>query len=277
MSKLTIASVLLLLLTNVVVLSGVAYNRAGDPLVSIGLTERELPVKQFRAGKDEDSGTALSLRWQIPYAKVPPYLYTNPSSPAWLDAAKLAELGFDLSKLKSKKENWYRWPSETTDAVLVLEYQGDAYQHALAMTEHKVNQLSEKVESVPGDKKHSNKLKKYEEQLTRMKVSQTRLYMIDAGLDVQALAKKYSEKNKYLFVRGEIGVRWINDRIVGHVRRLYIDQLHVPLPYSQQLAVLTKGEGYNNRGAQPIPPRYQVQLKVGKRLEPWIESVGQLQ
>ena len=44
MRKLIIASVVLLLLTNVVVLAGVAYNRSGAPLISIELTERELPI-----------------------------------------------------------------------------------------------------------------------------------------------------------------------------------------------------------------------------------------
>jgi hypothetical protein len=277
MRKLIIAAVLLLVLTNMVVLSGVAYNRAGAPLVSIELTERELPVKQIRTGRDEDSGMALLLKWRVPYtSKLPEFLYTNPRSPAWLDEAKLAELGFDLRKLKSEKENGYKWPLGTSEVVLVLEYQGDAYQHAVAITKNMVNQLREKVESTPDDQTQVNKLKQYEGQLTRMKVSQTRLYMIDAGIDEQALAKKYSEKNKYLFARGEVRVRWNNDRIAGHIRRLYIDQLHVPLPYSQQLASLTMGENYYNRGTQSIPPRYQVLLNVGKRLEPWIGSVAQM-
>lgn len=273
-----IASVVLLLLTNVVVLSGVAYNRAGDPLASIELTERELPVRQLRTGGDEDSGTALSLRWKIPYPpELPEFLYMNPSSPEWLDEAKLTELGFNLEKLKREKENWYKWPSMRTEVVLVLEYQGDAYQHALAITERTVNQLREKLMSEPDDQKQSNKLERYEDHLRELKISQTRLYVIDAGLDEQILVKKYVGKKQYLFVRGEISVWWNKDRIVGQIRRLYIDQLHVPLPYSQQLAALTKGENYYNRGTQSIPPRYHVQLRLGKRLEPWIVSVGPVQ
>ena len=44
MGKLLLAAAVLLLSTNAVVLSGVAYNRAGEPFVSIDLTERELTI-----------------------------------------------------------------------------------------------------------------------------------------------------------------------------------------------------------------------------------------
>ena len=109
-------------------------------------------------------------------------------------------------------------------------------------------QLREKVKSAPGDQAQANKLKQYEDLLMQRKVSQTRLFMVEAGIDEQVLAKQYSAKNKYLFVRGEIKVRWNSDRITGYIRRLYIDELHVPLPSTQQLATLTGGEYYYDRG-----------------------------
>ena len=63
MHKLILACVSLLLLSNVVVLAGVAYNRSGEPLASIELTERELPLRVTYNSTDDDSGTALSLKW----------------------------------------------------------------------------------------------------------------------------------------------------------------------------------------------------------------------
>ena len=52
------ASVGLLVLTNAVVLAGVAYNRSGEPEVEITLTERELPVALGTfGGRDEDTGS----------------------------------------------------------------------------------------------------------------------------------------------------------------------------------------------------------------------------
>jgi hypothetical protein len=59
MRKLLIAAVVLLLLANVVVLTGVAYNRSGEPLFSIELTERELPLMQSIGYEEENSGTTL--------------------------------------------------------------------------------------------------------------------------------------------------------------------------------------------------------------------------
>ena len=63
MRKLMLSAVLLLLVTNIVVLSGVAYNRAGEPVVSLELTERELTMVQSYRRTDENSGTALLLQW----------------------------------------------------------------------------------------------------------------------------------------------------------------------------------------------------------------------
>ena len=276
MRKLLLAAVLLLLFTNAVVLSGVAYNRAGEPLVSIDLTERELTIVQSYSGTDENSGTALSLQWQVLGADEPPeYRYARGGAPEWLDEAKLSELGFNPAELKSDKEQYlHKWRSLAREVVFVLEYNGEAYQQSLLSAEHKVSQLRERVAASPDDEELARKLKQREKWLRRLQVAQTRLYAVDAGFEPQALAEKYADPNKYLFVRGDIGLRWNDDAVTGQIRRLYVQQVHVALPYSQQLANLTKGQRFNTYNAEPIPPRYQVRLNIGKRLEPWIASVS---
>ena len=52
-----IAAIALIVLTNVVVLAGVAYNRSGEPDATVTLTERELNLAgSWRLEDREDSG-----------------------------------------------------------------------------------------------------------------------------------------------------------------------------------------------------------------------------
>jgi len=273
--KLMLSAVLLLLLTNIVVLSGVAYNRSGEPVVSLELTERELTMVQSYRRADENSGTALSLQWQVSGGvELPEFLFAGGRSPEWLDEAKLSALGFNLAALKRDKEqDRHRWRSLAREVVIVLEYDAEAYQQALLLADHQVSQLREKLAESPGDENLTDKLKQAEEQLTRLKISQTRLYAVDAGLEQQALADKYADSEKYLFVRGDIGPGWDDDAVTGRIQRLTIQQVHVPLPYSQQLAELTQGQRFSAYNTEPIAPRYRVRLNIGKRLEPWIAAV----
>ncbi len=278
MRKFIVASVFLLLLTNIVVLAGVAYNRSGDPLLTIELTERELPIVVSAGSKDENSGTSLSLKWYVLSPdKDPEYLSTTYGSSTWLDDEKLTELGFDMKKFKSEPDKYrHRTSHLATEAVLVLEYQGDTYLKALAFVKEKAEQLRLMVAEYPGDESLANDLNNYVEQLTRLKVSQSRLYVVDAGLDVQALIGKYAGNNNYLLARGEIGLGWNEDDVSGRISQLYIRQVHVPLPLSEQLVTLANGEAYASNRNSSIPPRYKVRLNIGKRLEPWIESVTKM-
>ena len=75
-------------------------------------------------------------------------------------------------------------------------------------------------------------------------------------------------------MRGDIGPGWDDDAVTGRIQRLYVQQVHVPLPYSKQLAELTQGRRFNAYNEDPIPPRYRVRLNIGKRLEPWIAAVA---
>lgn len=275
MPRLMLASILLLLLTNVVVLSGVAYNRSGEPLSSIELTERELTVKRYYSRMDEDSSTRVLLNWRVLTDDMESgFFYGRYRHPAWLDEVKLSNLGFDLEKIKDNKAKYlYQWDTHATDAVLVLEYQGDSYRKTLTFAEQLLEQMRKSVANDPGDTSLVKKLKRYEDHFVDLKVSETRLYIIDAGLDKQELLEKYSDKSKYILLRGEISLTWDDDEIVGAIRHLYIDEMHVPLPFSQVLVDLIGNDADYAYRAEPIPPRYKVRLNVGKRLEPWIELI----
>ena len=275
MRKFIIAAVILLLLTNVVVLAGVAYNRSGAPQVSIELTERELPIQQSFGATDENSGTALSVEWKMfdPDAD-PKYIPSSYETSPWLNDAKLIELGFDIEKLKRNIDRYqYRTSHLTIEAILVLEYDGQTYREALALAESRAEALRNEVNDNPDDVNLATRYKNYSEQLTRLKQSRSRLYIIDAGHDIQTLIQKYADNDNYLFLRGEIGLRWNEDVIKGNIRQLSIQKLHIPLPFSQLLSGLAGEHRYYPYKTTSIPPRYTVKLNIGNRLEPWIESV----
>ena len=266
MPKLLITSVGLLLLTNIVVLAGVAYNRSGEPLISIELTERELPIMQSYNSREENSGTMMSLRWQIldPDEDIK-YVSTTYGTPAWLDDDKLIELGFDIAELNSDADKYqYKTGHFSRKAILVLEYQGESYQKALKLAEGNLESA------------YADELEDYENQLAQLKISRTHLYVVDAGQDRDLLIQKYADKGNYLLVRGEIGLRWSGDIVYGRIRQLYLNQVHVPLPLSEQLISMDNGETYSPYN-NLTPPRYKVRLNIGKRLEPWIKSIELIQ
>lgn len=280
MRKLIITSTLFLVLTNVAVLSGIAYNRSDNPASGITLTERELTITEYYSDTNENSGTALMLNWKsLNDDSITGKYYYYRDRPQWLNDEKLEAIGFDLddiikNKIRKNKRK-YNYDLLSSDVIFVVEYNDAAYRQDVATTEKKLNRLEDKAIKFPDDSELTKKLALQREKLVRMKLSETRLYIIDAGHDKQELEKKYTDRNKYLLMRGELKISWFDEKIVGSIRNLFIRRIHVPLPYSKQLSELTNGVMYHIYGGPPIAPRYQVMLKLGKRLEPWIESVSE--
>ncbi len=101
------------IVSNAFVLIGVSRNRAGAPVETIQLTQRELP-KGFQ--EKEDNGVSLRLAWNLGF--------TGANGAAWLDEAKLKSLGFDTaSALRDVKHQ-----PLPRRAFVVLEYDGPAWQ-----------------------------------------------------------------------------------------------------------------------------------------------------
>lgn len=283
--KLTIIAAALLVLVNVIVLAGAAYNRSGDPIASVQLTERELSPPYYRAyNKKENSGLALRLNWKVApdfseknsYNR---YSLSNYTQPNWLTENKLKELGIDIEKAKAnKKSSRYRYKSiDSEDVIVVLEYDGESFKKILNNAENDIKQHRTGVKKSPHNKELIRQLKQYEESLAVLKISGSRLIAIDAGLELKALKEKYNDSSKYLMLRGEVRPRWSNNELKGRIKQLFISQVHVPLPYSKEINKITKHETTSNRYTRTNEkPRYQVELNVGKRLEFWVGGVSGL-
>jgi len=104
------------ILSNALVLFGVARNRAGAPVETIQLTQRELP-KGF--SEKEDTGVSLRFSWNV----IPG------DENSWLDRAKLETLGFDTAAaLRDTKH-----PPLPRPAYIALEYNGPAWERWVQM------------------------------------------------------------------------------------------------------------------------------------------------
>ena len=100
----------ILVASNIVVLSGVASNRSGNPETQITLTERELQLP-YRV-HEENSGLTLRFAWRALGKDEDYNMYPHWRSPVWFGSEKLEELGFNIDNYLSSKDNvaFYKQP-----------------------------------------------------------------------------------------------------------------------------------------------------------------------
>lgn len=265
-------------------LAGIAYNRSGDNESALLLTERELSVPYRSYRTQENSGLALGLSWNIirtnsfdnNYRRYSLGRYGNPK---WLTEEKQRELGVDVDKIRKNKENKnYRYKKlNSEEIIVVLEYDGESFKKAVKDAEIDFKKLREKINKNTDNKVLNKQLKNHEESLDELKISVSRLIAIDAGRDLKTLREKYKDRTKYLMLRGELRPYWNNTKLLARISQTFIASVHVPLPFSKEINEITKREKKNSQYTNLAKkPRYQVELKVGKRLEPWVAGVKKL-
>lgn len=220
--------------TNLFVFYKVVSNRLGGELQTIVLTERELELSR---AQDENSRLSLRLSWRV----LSENNFNNHSvwSPQWLDRQKLAALGFTRPQdLAGKKR-----PIEEKEVYVVLEYNGSAYAEAMRW-------------------------------LKQLRLHDSRLYAVDAGLDIAALRQRYADGSKYLIVNGRISPRLdtaASQEFSGGRLVLSINNINIAQEQREFLDTLTP-----KKWNEDSPPRYRVNVAYGGELMPWIESVEPL-
>ena len=279
------AGLALILLTNAVALGGVAWNRAGEPDSRLVLSEREL-LLPWRAGQSEseNSGLSLELQWRCRPARMATRhgdSYEDASSPAWLDARKMGELGFDLRAPELTRPIDRATPRHqqlAREVWLVLELDGPAYRQALA------DAAQEAKETAAREAEAASRAKPGEparvEHVTFDPESGGRLFVVDAGLDREVLRARYADRAKYAIVRGRVSPRSGPARVVdfgggesddaraidsGRIDALSIAEVNVPL------ALRHVFDGVEPRAYRQAPgQRFTATLNFGRRAEPWL-------
>jgi hypothetical protein len=181
---------------------------------------------------NEDSGVSVNLNWRI--------FSLADFEQAWLDRAKLQALGFDLARTNPDRQ----YSPLARPAFVVLEYNGAAWEKWLKEAERPIQRDASEIAS--------------------------RLIPIDAARTAEPLLQKYSDRGRYLIVKGVIQLTYMGRDVVPpllpSISQILPDTIHVPPPLSW---ALPRGVG----GPNSTRPRYTLTLSYGRNFEPWIASV----
>lgn len=267
----------IIVLSNIVALAGVAYNRSGEPTSRPTLTERELSLPYNYGFAAENSGISLKLNWRVFDTKkaTANYSYWNPAE--WLDADKLGSLGFDVSYPLDKPDSHEHYQKALSKEVfVVLENDGAVYQKVLQQKRDKLAEAKLLQKQNPDKKEFEKRLKTATDGLEAEQKENSRLFAMDARLDYASLRQQYSDNSRYLIARGEVNMRYYgryNKRpyLRGSIKRLSVMKVNVPLEHASVLTPLLD-KAYRRR-SRKHPPRYEVSLQYGQRYEPWVISV----
>ena len=239
-----VSGVAVIVATNVFALAGVAFNRNGTPESSLTLTGRELDMPYSVRNREENSGIQLRLVWRVGLPETPDSSWFY-NEAAWLDAAKLEQLGFRPRRQDEYGSDGDFYGRVSADVLLVLEMNGPTYRRAVDLA---CNLAIRKAG------------KDADRQCSEEKTERSRLFVVDAGLDRAALRAKYPDRRLYAIVRGRVRGPWhdaySSSRSNGSVGDILTDQIHADRSMRAALDA----------------PRAPIEATVafGRRLEPWI-------
>jgi hypothetical protein len=219
-----------------IVLSG--YNRSGNPLSRISVTEREL---RFRGLASEDRDRGLELRFD--YARrADPLEARN-----WLTEDKMRAVGFTLNVMPGAPEAADTYGrSLPRVAWVAFEYDGGGWREI-----ERQRQLRSASERHPG----------------MPLLEPSRLVPVDAGPDPETLAARYPQGHLILRASLKLGYLPPDNKgplVHGWIRDLIPSTVHVPREFRDLLASLPP---LHNE------PRYDVDLEVGRLGVPYVTGV----
>ena len=251
----------LILLSNAVALAGVWYNRQGEPQSRLLLSERELH-RDWDGPRKENSGLTMRLDWRMApqeSAEEDDHCYNDRS----LSEAQLQAVGLPSKGPEPRQDTRRAWA--------VLELDGPAYQRSLQLTERHLQQQEDKLEQLPNDKAAIAQAKAAREALQNERSKESRLFIVDVGLDAEALRQRYPDRSRHALLRSTVRVwqRCYNaddKRLSGSVD-LHSDSINVPHAWRQQLA--NRLPEYYGNASTP----FTAEVSIGQRFEPWISTV----
>jgi len=275
-------------------LFGVLWNRTGSPDAVLELEERELIVLP---AERENSGRAMT--WVLDGMRGP-WLH---ASPTWLDRDKLAALGFDVGVAPQSPDAERHYQRQPARPVFVaLELGGDASREYLAAWERRLREDAARTgEGAPSAQRKAE----IERELATAPESASRLALVDADRDREALRARHPDRRRVAILRAVARVRWTGNgerphgekakdgaegtepkeepRLEGSLMEFSPGMLTVPPRLLAALEALPLQEsGPQLFDAERVallgrPSRYRVRVVFGRSLEPWIEAIEPLQ
>lgn len=214
------------------------------------LTERELslPWQWQNGGLDDESELRLLIGWERRDGPL--------DERSWLTEDKLGEMGFDFSTPigdpRAERDYQRQLPRI---AWVVLEYDGPAWREI-----------------------EQRRRLKTEAPEPRFPLEPSHLVAIDAGADRAALSRRHTDE-RTLTVPAIFQLGWLTPDhggplVYGYVQRLVVNELTVPKRARGALADLrTPRPTRTGSDTNPGPPRFEVDVAVGRLGFPWIAAV----
>lgn len=280
--KLLAAAAALIVLVNAIVLAGVAWNRGGEPESQVVLSQRELGEPWGGIAREENSGLALRIEWRLlPAADdldAEPPAFGAGGIPAWMDAARLAEFGFEAGDLTDPIARRRFEGQGEREVLVVLELAGPAWQEALARARGKAERETALRAANPDKKEFVEREKRAREQLEREETDASRLFAIDIGRDAAALRARHPDRSKTMILRARLLPRVMtrDKKLVaaGYLTGLQIAEVNVPHALRPRyLAAEHAARGKPALASHGKTIRFSATVVVGRRLEPWIEDL----
>ncbi|MCM5569707.1 DUF4824 family protein [Burkholderiaceae bacterium FT117] len=277
-----LAGVLLILVANAVVLAGVAWNRSGAPEAVLRLGTRELRVPYSQAARVENSGMLLRLQWRVPTTPAADARGSAAdgigASPAWLDEDRIAALGFEIPRegdVAARRLALARQLSR--DVLLVLEFDGPAYRRAVDHARQQAELAEARSRAEPGAADLKRRAEWAANRLRRAETIDSRLFVVDAGLDAAALRAVWPDASRHAIVEGRVRAALVGPdetaRVGGYVSGLNVPAINVPSGARAALERALAASGARRKAGQPIVPGLEIEVAFGRRFEPWIRSV----
>lgn len=274
-----IAGAALVVLTNAVALGGVAWNRSGEPESELKLELRELRITRGGFNR-ESNGVMLNLVWRTPAQSDRELSMWDHGGgqPSWLDAAKMAELGFAAPDMNTYAD-WQRRRGASREVLLVLELDGPARQVRLEQVRAKTDEQIAKAAAQPPGQAESS-VRQAKEWRQREENEFSRLFAVDAGLDLAALRQRYPDRSRYVIVRGRISSAYDikgqgaarHVEVRGWLQGVATDTLNVPYEYRSRLADVDNGRSPRDKARDALKGA-QITIAFGRRLEPWVVAI----
>jgi len=273
-----LVGVAIVLAVNAIALGGVAYNRSGKPDSVLQLSQRELHEPNVWQREKDSSGVTLHIQWRVPVrttsananAEALQRLSYGMSSgqPDWLDTDKLASLGFDIRpplRSPDDSDNYDRQPRR--EVFLVMEFDGPAYRQSLARAQRFMATITGK-----------DAIEEARTALLKEEQESTRLFIVDAGLDADALRAKYPDRTHYTIVRGTIRPHWSSERsgsrLLASIEELSVEAINVPRVL-QPVFLNAAGQVVTPSDDAKRAP-FAAVVAFGKRQEPWMMQASKV-
>lgn len=265
----------MILFANLAVWIGVSWNRSA-PESTLQLSERELRHDRYSLYYSEEEG---NMDRRSPDNNAIEFkLMINNRYSYKITEEKLEALGFGeyIRDTRNKLDDSGMETPEKS-VLLVLELDGPTYQARVEQIRLEVDEARQLVtqsakqsaKSSLGNEHPQEKLERKEEELKTLLTKESRLYIVDVGLDKTTLRAAYPDTQHYAIVKATMSPSYSYSKgsdgtstptITSNVRQVLIDKIYLPRQWHS--------EPLYKRNAH-----FTATVNFGQRLEPWISNL----